>query len=161
MLTVSLWPAIRSRGCIRGSMRSSKSFAQCRNLPRRSRHRQSSMPTSRPRARLICRQAKPWRWWPGSSGRRVNSPAKDLTTDHVRNSWSPVGDWFHGVYNQSDRRRRAASFFAGRQVDRIISRMSPFGPTRHLVRCKNMSGVEVKADSTPTYHRLQKSPPSI
>src|SRR4029077_5986451 len=36
---------------------------------------------SRPRARLICRQAKPWRWWPGSSRRRVNSPAKDLTTD--------------------------------------------------------------------------------
>ena len=25
--------------------------------------------------------------------------------------------------------------------------MSPIGPKRHLVRCKNMSGVEVKADS--------------
>ena len=25
--------------------------------------------------------------------------------------------------------------------------MSPSGPKRHLVRCKDMSGVEVKADS--------------
>ena len=43
---------------------------------------------------------KPWRWWPGSSQRRVNSPAKDLTTDQVtvdrvlptaKDSWSPGG----------------------------------------------------------------------
>jgi hypothetical protein len=42
------WPVIRSRGFIRGSMRSSKSFAQGRNSRKRLRHLQSSMPTSRP-----------------------------------------------------------------------------------------------------------------
>jgi hypothetical protein len=36
-----------------------------------------------------------------------------------------IGTSYQSQNGQSDRRRRAASFFAGRQVDRIISRMSP------------------------------------
>ena len=66
---LSLSPAIRSQDYIRGSMLSSESFAQGRNSRKRLLHRQSSMPTSRQRARLKQTQANPSRWWPGSSWR--------------------------------------------------------------------------------------------
>jgi hypothetical protein len=43
------------------------------------------MPTSRPRARLICRQAKPWRWWPGFSRRgKLSGEGLDHGSGHGR-----------------------------------------------------------------------------
>jgi glutathione S-transferase len=44
-----------------------------RNSVRRLRHRQSSMPTSRPRARLKRRPAKPWRSWQGYRRKRCST----------------------------------------------------------------------------------------
>ena len=73
-----------------------------------------------------------------------------LSATWWRSAADEIGTSDQSQNGQSDRRRRAASFFAGRQVDRIISRMSHFGPSRHLPRCGDLVAIGGQADIART-----------